>query len=570
MSRLQSVAIRRFKRLRDVEVPLADTTLLIGTNNSGKSSVLQAIHFAVAAAQTAKLLGGVNWANDKYQLSFNPSELLYSPVADVMSLAYGGALQERADARVEVVFRSNNGSTCAVCVRRGRNRNIALEIEGRALGQHLMDLQQPFSVYAPGLAGIPKQETCLSPGVVRRVVARGDANLVLRNVLLLLSKDNDSWNTFQTYMRALFPGIEIAVDFDSDIDEHIEAGFRFPSNRRYPLDAAGTSILQASQLLAYVLLFRPQVLVLDEPDSHLHPNNQRALCQLITRLTRERDFQVLISTHSRHVFDALRDGGEVLWLSHGEIVAERDLATTEMLLELGALDSVDYFARGAIRCVVATEDSDLGPIRALIEANGFAMRETEITSYAGCTKVEAAIVLGRFLRERARNLAFVVHRDRDYLPPERVQDFERTLANAGVSAFVTEGSDVEWYFLRADHVAHVNPGITIPRAQELIEEAITTTSDRSIKALVDHRTQEAYRVRREGGAGVDHGGIAVAASADYRADPHRMCRGKETAIALGALLRRELRGAPSRLFAPSPFLQLQPLTDISARLWPRD
>lgn len=92
--RIQSVSIRRFKRLEEVSIPLADSTVFVGANNSGKSSVLQAIHFAVAVAQTSQLVGGVNWAGDKYQLSFSPAQLLYAPIADVMSLASGGYLAE--------------------------------------------------------------------------------------------------------------------------------------------------------------------------------------------------------------------------------------------------------------------------------------------------------------------------------------------------------------------------------------------------------------------------------------------------------------------------------------------
>ena len=57
MPHMTSVAIRRFKRIEEVQIPLTDTTLLIGANNSGKSSILQAIHFAVSIAQSARLVG---------------------------------------------------------------------------------------------------------------------------------------------------------------------------------------------------------------------------------------------------------------------------------------------------------------------------------------------------------------------------------------------------------------------------------------------------------------------------------------------------------------------------------
>jgi energy-coupling factor transporter ATP-binding protein EcfA2 len=186
--RIPSVTIRRFKRLEGVSLQLDNATLLVGANNSGKSSILQAIHFAVSIAQSAKLVGeGVAWARDSFELSFNPAQLIYSPVADVMSLASGGTLQEARTARIEIEFLAETGDRCIVGLRRGRNRNIAVQITGRTLGEALMDFAHPFTVYAPGLAGVPKEERYMSPGAVRRIVARGDANLVLRNVLRMLS-----------------------------------------------------------------------------------------------------------------------------------------------------------------------------------------------------------------------------------------------------------------------------------------------------------------------------------------------------------------------------------------------
>jgi energy-coupling factor transporter ATP-binding protein EcfA2 len=268
--------------LEQVEIPLDEVNLFIGANNSGKSSILQAIHFAVSIAQTARLVGeGVAWRQDAFELSFNPTQLLYSPVADVLSLATGGILQEPRASQIEIEFRAEGGAATVVGLRRGRNRNIAVSISGRTIGEQLMQLAQPFTIYAPGLAGIPKEEKYMSPGVVRRIVARGDANLTLRNVLRMLMDDAASWNGFIASMQSIFPGIGIDIDFDENTDENIEVFFNFGAGPRLPIDAAGTSILQASQLFAYISLFRPQVLILDEPDSHLHPDNQRILCDLM-------------------------------------------------------------------------------------------------------------------------------------------------------------------------------------------------------------------------------------------------------------------------------------------------
>ena len=60
--------------------------------------------------------------------------------------------------------------------------------------------------------------------------------------------------------------MEIDIEFDEETDEWIEVFFRFAGGPRLRVYVAGTSILQASQILAYIALFEPQVSILDEPD----------------------------------------------------------------------------------------------------------------------------------------------------------------------------------------------------------------------------------------------------------------------------------------------------------------
>lgn len=567
MDRVKQVTIRRFKRLQEVTVSLGEVTLLIGANNSGKSSVLQALHFAVAIAQSARLVGeGVSWANDRFELSLNPAQLLYSPVSDVMSLANGGTLLEARASRVEVEFQTESGDRTTVGLKRGRNRNISVSVEGRTLGEKFMSIENPFTIYAPGLAGIPREERYLSPGVVRRLVARGDANLVLRNVLLMLSNDADAWRSFGDDMQAIFPGIEVSLRFDPKTDEHIVATFQLPGGPKLPLDAAGTSILQASQLLAYISLFKPRVLILDEPDSHLHPDNQRGLCQLVCRLARLRDFQAVVSSHSRHVLDVMKSRAEVVWMSKGEIVGDTDLSTTTMLLDLGALDSVDYFTDASLRCVVATEDADQEPVRALLWSNGFVEDETEVASYTGCSKTDAAIVLGQFLKEKAAALHLVVHRDADYLPLSEIEKFVDRLSKVSIGAFMTEHNDIEGYFISASHLAHLNPSVTVARVEEMIDEATRDTADQSIRAIVNLRTDAAFRARKNTGAAPDHGQIAIDATKDYAADPASMRRGDLVLGRLIALLQKELK-ANAKVFAVSPHLKSATLSALAQQIW---
>ena len=334
------------------------------------------------------------------------------------------------------------------------------------------------------------------------------------------------------------------------------------------MDAAGTSVLQASQILAYIALFQPQVLILDEPDLHLHPDNQRALCNLIFRLATTRGFQALISTHSRHVLDCVKGHGSIVWLSKGVKVDEPDLNTTAVLLDLGALDSVDYFADGHTRCVVATEDTDKDALRALLWSNGFVEADTEVASYAGCSKVESALVLGSFLASKAANVRLVVHRDRDYMSSQRVQDFCEALTNAGVRPFLTDPSDIEGYFLNAEHLHMLNPAISVGRIKEVIQQAIGNSEQASLEAIINLRTEEAFRLRNKGGSSPNHGAIATRARADLTADKAGLARGKIVSGRAQALLQQEM-GANPRTYIPSKHLEVPTLRTIANEIWPK-
>lgn len=590
-----SLALKRFKQLDAFELDLRGTTVLIGANNSGKSSVLQALHFAVSVAQTAKLFGeGVRWGADKFELSFNPTQLLYSPIADVLSLAYGGRLEEPEESQIEITVTCSDGSKCIVSVRRGRNRNVGVSLRGKSLGERLMNMDQPFTVYAPGLAGIPKEERYMSPGVVRRSVARGDANLVLRNVLLMLEeaqteqtshrqrlvKDKNLenvrqdgwkgvWDEFHDGMQELFEGIKIEIKFDKLRDENIEVFFTRPGKRKLPIDAAGTSILQASQILAYITLFRPSVLILDEPDSHLDANNQRALCNLITSLATKRGFRALISTHSRHVLDALRETATVVWVSNGKKVDYDSVSTASMLLDIGALDSIDYFTNGNLRCLLATEDSSPDSIKALealAKSNGFRMNDTEIRGYSGCSKIDSAKVLRGFLADKAPGVKFVLHRDRDYMDDESAKKFETAISAIDAHPFLTSQSDAENYFLNAEHLSFLNPPLTVTRAQEIIDKATADTEHQSIKALINIRSDAALRARN-GGPQHNAGELAAKANRDYKNDPQKWRRGKLVLGPLKGLLQLELKRNPVVLL-PSAYLKSSELSAICKAIWP--
>ena len=115
---LTKVRISNFKRIKEAELEIGPVTYIVGGNNSGKSSAIQAIHTAVTAAQVGR---------KRQQRVIPTSSLRYSPAADFESIGHGRLLENKAHGhRAIVEFTSqtdnpNEDSKYRVALYRGRN-----------------------------------------------------------------------------------------------------------------------------------------------------------------------------------------------------------------------------------------------------------------------------------------------------------------------------------------------------------------------------------------------------------------------------------------------------------------
>ncbi len=194
---LQSVSVQRFKGIKDAPFDASDINVFIGANNAGKSTLAQIIHFGIGLFQSIELAG--RWGNQQtVSVSLTPEQILYAPCVDLYALGFGGKLFESRATAIEFSFVLKNGEKINLYIRKGKNGNIVVAVDNVKAARNLGNIEKPFTIYSPGLAGIARHENFISNGVLLRTIARGDANLVFRNILRRLS-DNDhsaSWSQF--------------------------------------------------------------------------------------------------------------------------------------------------------------------------------------------------------------------------------------------------------------------------------------------------------------------------------------------------------------------------------------
>ena len=474
---VQAIEVRNFKRIDSVSIQLAPVTILVGGNNAGKSSFLQAVHTAISCAQESQRQG---------QKVVPAANLSFAPTHDFSLLGHGRPYENRRQGSRGYVRFTGHSSTdrehvadYTIEMYKGANhKNVGVDRKGTnsGFGSLISDPTNLFSVYVPGLSGILLQEESHGYASLFMRAARGDANLVFRNIIERLLLDNKGAK-LEGYLSDIFGHrVSLRLNSNADTDLYVDVSMakgEAPFDNDYlPVELWGMGVLQVTQLLAYTLLFEPDILLIDEPDSHVHPSGQRMLMVALERIASELGCRIILSTHSRHVVSAAPVGAAIVWMKEGEVIGSVDRDVIPLLMDLGALDQFDMHAE----VLIATEDEDTLMLEGVLSSVK-KDRRIELVSINGLNNATNAQAFGVVSRLVKHGPQVVVHRDRDFISDEELSKWSRDYVANGVSVFCTKYCDVEYYFTTASHVSQVT-GMSISDAQTLRSRVIAENVER--------------------------------------------------------------------------------------------
>lgn len=168
--KLKKIEIRNFKALRRAIIPLSDFTVILGSNGSGKSSVLQALHWAIQSARNPKVETNRADSNSGSTLSQNDADYIPSPDYKNAShdKQYGNFQSSpRMDLRLEAEDTNTNAYSALLWLKAARNEGTTVHApSNNPLVATIRERGREFSTYIPGLAGIPLQEEKKSARIV--------------------------------------------------------------------------------------------------------------------------------------------------------------------------------------------------------------------------------------------------------------------------------------------------------------------------------------------------------------------------------------------------------------------
>ena len=446
---IHKLQITNFKRLGTKEIILKDNiSLVVGGNNSGKTSVLHAL--AV-------------WEYAKQVLIYekNPRALYHGFSGD----GYGVTLDDFTPINIPSFkylwtnLKADSGYTLAIsCFWILNDTEKHLKI-GLAYGQEKLYIKTldsninegdyiPHVVYLPTFAGINSKEEWHTPAVRNKYIGQGLAGSVLRNQIMELFlqnakirkerkgdrskilesdlkwiRENDAYELLNQTLFSIFKGMLYPKAFNPNFHTHVLVNFRkgeivnkrfkpFADYKERDIMVEGSGFLQ--WLSVYTMAVTPNidVLLLDEPDAHLHCSLQSELFTHLQRIATLKRKQILIATHSTDIIKTY-DFGRILSVSNTSI---RYLASADAKIRIISGIGSEYFplleaVQKNKRVLFVENESDAKLLK--IFCDKYSVWPNNLVVWPKANKQSERTILFLYLKEQIHDLKCISLSDRD-------------------------------------------------------------------------------------------------------------------------------------------------------------
>jgi energy-coupling factor transporter ATP-binding protein EcfA2 len=325
---LTKLIVRNFKRFDEVEIELGNPVVLIGPNNSGKTTALQALAlWNIGLKRWNEKRGGKTTPEKRPGVTINRRDLIAVPVPDANLLwrdlhvrdvqrINGGPLTRNI--RVEIIVEAvtdNKEWHCGLEFDYANAESFycrPLRLSGAKDAPRMPVPSEAASVHVaflPPMSGLAANEIKLDTGAINVRLGEGRTAEVLRNLCYqIITGENGkaNWKNVQTRIRELF-GVELLEPAYIAERGEIEMSYKDTKGIRLDLSSAGRGLQQTLLLLAHLTVNPGAVLLLDEPDAHLEILRQRQIYEILSLAARAQNSQIIAASHSEIILNEAAD-----------------------------------------------------------------------------------------------------------------------------------------------------------------------------------------------------------------------------------------------------------------------
>lgn len=343
------VVLRRFKRFDEVAFDIPGHIVLAGPNNTGKTTLLQAI--------AAWDLAFRKWS-ELNDFQRHGGAYTYAPIARqtfaAVPLRQFDLLwnERKTNNIIEIEISHSQGWRIAMEIHHDTTEQVKVRPRHDIAPFMLQGLKLP-TVFVPPMTGLATQEPLYArQEFLDATIGQGKPGEVLRNLLVQAKQNETAWQALKKTIKELF-GYELLPP--DETGAYIIAEYSTgPTAPRFDIASAGSGFQQVLMLLTFLNTRPGSVLLIDEPDAHLHVILQEAIYGELRHVAMEKHSQLIIATHSEVIIDSV-EPRELYVLFDGPRRVADTQERTNLIRSLSVLSNTDIMMAMVVPGVLYTE-----------------------------------------------------------------------------------------------------------------------------------------------------------------------------------------------------------------------
>ncbi|RKZ87249.1 MAG: hypothetical protein DRR19_13870 [Candidatus Parabeggiatoa sp. nov. 1] len=379
---LTHLTIKNFKGFQTQDIPLEQIIVLVGRNNSGKTTALQALtlwNFALrrwlAERETSK-----SQAKQRIGVPVTREQLVPVPTRILKHLWYNTKVYAAPNkpALIEILVKGRSTAS--------RTWQFGMELQFNTSEQCFVrpmrlspksDERMPIPeevrhlrvTHLSAIAGIQRTEEYMDTGSQNTRIAEGRAGDVLRNLLWSVYKqDETAWHSIRDEILRMFQ-LALCPPRYIELNSVIVAEYYngVPSGKKNPhpkldISHGGSGFLQTLLLLTFLHAREGTIILLDEPDAHLEIVRQRDIFAHVRKVALEKYSQLIVATHSQAILEQAEFEEILSFPKARPLASMRDKAQIKKYLtEISSADFMQAEQHG--RILYLEGNSDLAILR---------------------------------------------------------------------------------------------------------------------------------------------------------------------------------------------------------------
>ncbi|HEY0429019.1 MAG TPA: ATP-binding protein [Pyrinomonadaceae bacterium] len=484
---LKELRLERFKKFKDLRIFFSPFTVLMGENSSGKTSILQALNLALISLHSYKLV-----ESDGRNVKIRPkgvglTKLPGFDLSDFRDVYYARISRAtRVAAAEQIKFGANLLLTDEKDNKYQLRLNSlfgAFNISCASSPEDLPNtptLQDKPPLFISGFVGLSAVEERIFPVALQDRLRLGNVSAVIRNLVFDMKENAEpEYQRLKKRMEDDFDFHLDTIEFNEEKDLYVTAQYsELCEEKNLSLDfsSSGSGFMQILQILAPIYRFCPShsdIVLLDEPDAHLHPNLQTTLASSLRKIREELGIQIIISTHSTSIIRSASPS-EVVPISAKARICKPLTAQSELDEEIRAKIDSYHLAKSVISGkLVFIEDLNTSVLERFDEVLNKKVFKGANTSpiIRGRGKTDRVpFQIREIIREvSGEEVEVIFVRDGDGLPPDWRERLSNFANERNVRLCILDGFEIESYLL--------NPNLILRTIQNKYDDTRGLTSE---------------------------------------------------------------------------------------------